>query len=439
MPFGPNCEYQDQAACERANHDRDDPAAYCAAVRRRTEAHCMNDRTGMAKRAMPLAADSFDGRPRPRIARPVARANARWYRITNKAIDITLIDIYDEIGWFGISAQDFVKDLREITTPKIELHISSPGGDVFDAIAIYNGLRQHDAQVHVIIDSLAASAASFIAMAGDKITATANSMMMIHDALGLVIGNAADMRDMAGLLDKHSDNIASIYAARAGGDTQTWRDRMAEEVWYNAEEAYKAGLVDEVQGDGQPVTDVWDLSIFQHAPDGQQATPAIPAAAAAEVIVDTACPTHHTATVDGTWDAGPNEKRLPSPMSTATAKKAYGYYDSGRVEAGQVVKAACKLLHHEVGGDGTPGAAHLAGVRNALSRLPQSSIPEAEHSAIEAHLHAHMNDAPQDSSTTSTSSTTSNGSNSGRSRHLGDTATWYLPGPEGKEQNQWMR
>ncbi len=392
----------------------------------------MNDRTGTAKHAMPLAADSFDGRPRPRLARPVARANARWYRITNKADDVTLIDIYDEIGWFGVTAAEFVKDLRQITTPKIELHISSPGGDVFDAIAIYNGLRQHDAAVHVIIDSLAASAASFIAMAGDKITATANSMMMIHDALGLLIGNAADMREMAGLLDKHSDNIASIYAARAGGDTQIWRDRMAEEVWYNADEAYKVGLVDEVEGDGQPVSDDWDLSIFRRVPDERQSGLVAAEPDPAAPVAATASPTHHTATVDGTWDAGPNEKRLPSPMSVATAKKAYSYYDAAQVLNGEIVKAACKLLHHEVSADGTPGAAHLAGVRNALSRLPQSNIPEGEHPAIEAHLHAHMDDAPQDSSTTS------NGNESGRSRsYLGEPATWYLPRPQGKETPQW--
>jgi ATP-dependent protease ClpP protease subunit len=212
---------------------------------------------------------------RLRLARPVARRNPQWYRITNKADDTTLIDIYDEIGWFGISAAEFVSDLRQITTPKIELHINSPGGDVFDAVAIFNSLRQHDANVHVIIDSLAASAASFIAMAGDTITATPNAMMMIHDALGLVIGNAADMREMAGLLDKHSDNIASIYAVRAGGDTAGWREKMSEEVWYNAEEALKAGLVDEIQGEeGRPPSDAWDLSIFGRA------DPAAPVASA---------------------------------------------------------------------------------------------------------------------------------------------------------------
>jgi ATP-dependent protease ClpP protease subunit len=262
MPFGPDCEYADFAECVRKNGDRDDPQAYCAAIQRRTEEHCMSNQTV----TRPAAVDE-DARPRLRtVRRPVAKLNPRWYRITNKTDDLTIVDIYDEIGWFGVTAVDFLKDLRKITTPNIELHINSPGGDVFDAVAIYTSLRQHDAQVHVVIDSLAASAASFIAMAGDKITATANAMLMIHDATGLVIGNAVDMREMADLLDKHSDNIASIYAARAGGDVASWRDRMADEVWYNAEEAHKAGLVDEIQGEGQPVEDAWDLSIFTRPP-----------------------------------------------------------------------------------------------------------------------------------------------------------------------------
>src|SRR6266498_184276 len=218
MPFGPDCQYADFAECVRENSDRDDPQAYCAAIQKRTEEHCMGNQTARMS-GLPLLSEEH---PRVRtVRRPAARLNPTWYRISNKAEDTTLIDIYDEISWFGISAADFVKELRAVSTPKIELHINSPGGDVFDGVAIYNALRQHDAQVHVVIDSLAASAASFIAMAGDKITATATAMLMIHDAWGLVNGNAADMRDAADRLDKHSDNIASIYAARAGGDTQT--------------------------------------------------------------------------------------------------------------------------------------------------------------------------------------------------------------------------
>jgi ATP-dependent Clp endopeptidase proteolytic subunit ClpP len=466
VPFGPDCEFADQAACERANQDRDDPAAYCAALRRRTEEHCMGNRDLRDLRAVGVvpfdalaapAAGSIPpsptgfvdpGRPpRLRLARPLARQARSWYRITAKAAeadpegdgegapkvdgDTTIIDIYDEVGWFGTGAADFIRDLRQVDTPKIELHINSPGGDVFDAIAIFNALRQHKAHVHVLVDSLAASAASFIAMAGDKVTAMANAMLMIHDPWGLVIGNAADMREMAGLLDKHGDNIASIYAAHAGGEIADWRERMLAETWYLADEAYKAGLVDEVaDADGRPIEDAWDLSVFAHRPEQTR-----PAASAAAVSVGaTAPPTHHTATVDGTWDAGPNEKRLPSPMPVATAKKAYGYYDGAQVIDGTLTKEACKLLHHQVSEDGTPGAAHLAGVRNALSRLPQSTTPESEHPAIQRHLNAHLEDAPEDASTTQAPEA----SNGRVPAPLGAIPSWFVPSSPRKETPQWQ-
>jgi len=287
MPFGPSCEYSDFQECVDRNRDRDDPDAYCAAIQKRTEEHCMQNRGIYAvwrensKILNGSAVLSDERPPRLRLARPVARQAKPWYRITAKAEDgggeddrdepttdgdTTIIDIYDEIGWFGTGAADFVRDLRQVATPKIELHINSPGGDVFDAVAIYTSLRQHKAQVHVIVDSLAASAASFIAMAGDKITAMANAMMMIHDPLGLVIGNAADMRELADLLDKHGDNIAAIYAGRAGGKVEDWRAAMLAETWYLADEAYAAGLVDEVDdADGRPIEDAWDLTVFTRA------------------------------------------------------------------------------------------------------------------------------------------------------------------------------
>jgi len=320
VPFGPNCEYADFAECKRANSNRDDPDAYCAAVQRRTEEHCMSNRAPVVGYSSLLTGVTLEeGRPRLRLARPVARQAKPWYRISNKAEesgddrdepttdgDTTIVDIYDEIGWFGTGAAEFVKDLRQITTPKIELHLNSPGGDVFDAVAIYNGLRQHRAQVHVIVDSLAASAASFIAMAGDKITAMANAMLMIHDPLGLVIGNAADMRELADLLDKHGDNIASIYAGRAGGKVEDWRAAMLAETWYLADEAYKAGLVDEVdETDGRPIEDAWDLSVF--------ARPAEPSVAAAATDPP-AAPDPEPATEEPTA----REDAPPRPASTPT-------------------------------------------------------------------------------------------------------------------------
>jgi ATP-dependent protease ClpP protease subunit len=210
-----------------------------------------------------------------------ARSEAKpkpWFRVENAFKgegdkEVTPVYIYDEIGdsWFGgTSAADFIKMIGTIETAKIELHLNSPGGDIFDGVAIYNALHAHPAEVDVIVDALAASAASFIAQAGDTVTMTKGSMMMIHDGSGMVWGNASDMRTMAELLDKLSNNIASIYADRAGQSTEFWRNLMIEEVWYDAQEAVDAGLADTVAGDTKAEDDAaaqnkWDLSVFNYA------------------------------------------------------------------------------------------------------------------------------------------------------------------------------
>lgn len=183
-----------------------------------------------------------------------------WYRITN-AVDSNEAEVmlYDEIGgWWGRTADDLIAELRDITAPRMRVRINSPGGSVFEGIAIANALRAHPANVTVQIDSLAASIASVIAMAGDRIEMAPNSMLMIHDASGLCLGNASDMEEMAELLDLISDNIADAYAARAGGTRDEWRARMQTETWYLPEDAVENGLADEaVQAPkaGQPAED----------------------------------------------------------------------------------------------------------------------------------------------------------------------------------------
>jgi ATP-dependent Clp endopeptidase proteolytic subunit ClpP len=172
-----------------------------------------------------------------------------WYDIRNLSQAEAEVSIYDEIGFWGVTADDFIKDLNKVTAPTISLRINSPGGDVFDGIAIYNAIKRHKATVNVHVDGLAASAASFIAMAGDKVTMSTHSQLMIHDAWGLAIGPAEDMRKMADMLDKSSDNIAAIYANRAGGTKDEWRDKMRAETWLTDREAVDAGLADLVDGD----------------------------------------------------------------------------------------------------------------------------------------------------------------------------------------------
>ncbi|WP_130011996.1 head maturation protease, ClpP-related [Serinicoccus sediminis] len=184
-------------------------------------------------------------------------ARKRWFRVENvvrtdeDGRTRAKVYIYDPIGgWFGVTPNDFVRELDELDVDVIELHINSPGGSVYDGIAIMNALRQHDAEVVGFVDGLAASAASFIAVGGcDELVMAAHSELMVHDALVLCVGNAADMRDMADHLDRISDNIAAVYARKAGGSAESWRDVMREERWYSAAEAVAAGLADRTDED----------------------------------------------------------------------------------------------------------------------------------------------------------------------------------------------
>ena len=157
-----------------------------------------------------------------------------WYRITNAAsADEAEVMLYDEVGgWYGATADQFIADLRGVTAPNLRVRINSPGGSVFEGIAIANALRSHPASVTVQVDGIAASIASVIAMAGDRIEMAPNTMLMIHDASGVCLGNAADMEEMAELLDLISDNIADAYAQRAGGTRDEWRRARDMDVNY---------------------------------------------------------------------------------------------------------------------------------------------------------------------------------------------------------------
>ncbi len=221
--------------------------------------------------------------PVRRLARPVAqlRAGRRdWYRITNSADGTSAeVAIYDEIGYFGVTASDFIRELAALDTKRIDLRLNTPGGEVFDGVAIYNALRNHPATVTTHVDGLAASIGSVILQAGDHRVAAKASQTMIHDGHGVVIGNAADMRQTADLLDQVSNMIAEVYAERSGGSVEDWRAAMLAETWYNADEAKAAGLVDEVAGTAK-ADNTWDLSIYSHAGRAKAPAPVIPAPAA---------------------------------------------------------------------------------------------------------------------------------------------------------------
>ena len=191
-----------------------------------------------------------------------------WYEIKAKQ-DSADIYIYDEIGGWGITASAFVNELRGLKGEALNLYINSPGGSVFDGIAIYNALSRHEGGVNVTVDSLAASIASVIAQAGETRTMAKSSAMMIHDAWGIAIGDPATMEKMRDELAKLSDSIADIYADRAGGTAEEWRSRMADETWYKADDAVAAGLADTVAGAPQNAYTgrVFNLSKFDKVPE----------------------------------------------------------------------------------------------------------------------------------------------------------------------------
>lgn len=193
-----------------------------------------------------------------------------WYRLENKGTPT--LWLYDEIGGFGISASEFLQDLNAIDSDNINVHISSLGGEVFQGFAIYQALKNHPANVNIFVDSIAASIASVIAMAGDKVTMGKNSQMMIHDGHVSMSGNAADLTRMVDQLNRASDNIASVYAERTGGDINDWRNAMRDETWFNAEEAVAAGLADEVSASAKKMRNVSELKMFNYA--GRQFAPA---------------------------------------------------------------------------------------------------------------------------------------------------------------------
>lgn len=204
-----------------------------------------------------------------RIKRPLARlqnSRTEWYRIQNKADETPKLYIYDEIGYFGDSAKALVDQLRDVKGDELEVHLNSPGGDIFDGLAIYQALKDHPAKVTVHVDGLAASIASVIAQAGDRIVMAPKASMMIHDGWTMAVGNAADMRKTADLLDKQSQIIASVYADRTGFTADFWRERMSSDTWYDANEALEAGLVDEVEGQAvKTIEEPFDLSVYAHS------------------------------------------------------------------------------------------------------------------------------------------------------------------------------
>ena len=193
------------------------------------------------------------------------------YKIENRADEATVY-LYDEIGWFGIAADEFVRDLNSIKAGTIHLRVNSPGGSVFDGTTIYNALKQHKSKVIAHVDGLAASIASVIIMGADEVKMAENAFLMIHEPWSIVMGGSDDMRHEAELLDKVRGTIAKTYQNKSGKEEDEILAMMEKETWFTAQEAIDAGFVDSIYDQTLEKAEVtlFDLSVFSRVPEQLQ-------------------------------------------------------------------------------------------------------------------------------------------------------------------------
>ncbi|MDG2524640.1 Clp protease ClpP [Stenotrophomonas sp. HITSZ_GD] len=196
-----------------------------------------------------------EGRPCAGVSSQLQpRALDRWNAGVRAAADSEgerSISIYDVIGYDywtgdGVTAKRIAAALRGMGAGPVTVNINSPGGDMFEGLAIYNLLREHDGEVTVKVLGLAASAASVIAMAGDKIQIARAAFLMIHNAWVMAVGNRHDLEEVAATLKPFDDAMASIYAAQTGQDSTAMAKLMDRETWIAGEAAVEDGFADEL-------------------------------------------------------------------------------------------------------------------------------------------------------------------------------------------------
>lgn len=184
-----------------------------------------------------------------------------WYKIEASANDQAEILVYDVIGWPYNDAGDLVRYVNSLGDKDILVRLNTPGGDVFDGMAIFNSLANHKGKVTIRIEALAASMGSVLAMAGKEIQAYSNTMMMIHDPWIYTAGNQYELREMADLLEKISGNMLDVYAGRSKIGKREMREIMKAETWYTAKEAKEKGFIDTILETGKAAKAQFDLTM----------------------------------------------------------------------------------------------------------------------------------------------------------------------------------
>ncbi len=182
--------------------------------------------------------------------------------------DVVVSDEATSELWGGIAPKPFAELLNGLTAPTIHLRINSPGGDVFAARAIEQHVRNHPSRIVTHVDGHAASAASYIALAADEVVINPGGYIMIHNAWSFAFGNAADLTAIAKLLTSIAATLADTYVKETGQARDQVEEWMADETWFNAQDAVKFGFADRLEEDPVAKALAWNLSAYAHAPDG---------------------------------------------------------------------------------------------------------------------------------------------------------------------------
>lgn len=212
--------------------------------------------------------------------RPLALVRPPAVALRAETLDDALhLHLYDQIGgFFGIDAGPVVEALHTNAQRPVVVHLNSPGGDVFAGLSIYNALRTHGAPVDVRIEGLAASIASIIALGGSRVLMAPAALFMIHDPHAIVIGDASDMRHMAGVLDKAAAIMTDVYAKK-GAERGAVRQWMHEETWFSPQGALDAHLIDAIDDAPVPAAAAaararFDLTGYKRPPSTETPAPA---------------------------------------------------------------------------------------------------------------------------------------------------------------------
>lgn len=239
-----------------------------------------------------------------------------WYSIKALSRGVAEILLYDEIGAWGITAQQFARELKALgDLSLISLRVHSPGGDVFEGTAIYNLLKHHPARVEGYVDGLAASMATVVLMSCDVIHIPENAMMMVHRPWGIQGGEADDMRRYADLLEKIEGTMVAAYMAKTGKSEEDIKALLKAETWMDGREAVKAGFADQLT---EPLAAAAQLTSkrmkeFAHMPEALKALmqPRASTPAAAAPTPSPAAPTSQPA------PAAPDEAAVRAQINAA--------------------------------------------------------------------------------------------------------------------------